>query len=145
MNLRLARLLLFLGMIAGTVRSGSAQTMTCPATIVVGQELKGTIPGWEPITDDIPQRLSYVTFYDGPPKEKASLVYDSSSKQGNLETALWRFAKSADRPIWLACSYSGTTIALAQELPRTISSCTVTYNAQQRVAGMPLVEKIVCK
>ncbi|KAA6455688.1 hypothetical protein DYQ86_27095 [Acidobacteria bacterium AB60] len=138
-------LFLFLGFALGSATACRAQALACPDTVDVRQELATTVSGWEPISSDTPLRLSYVTFYDGPPKDKQSLVNDSSKTVAGRETATWKFQPGGDRHIWLACSYAGTNIALAKELPSTVSSCSVTYNPRQRVAGMPVIEKMVCK
>ncbi len=136
--------MVLLGTMAGAA-CASAQTAACPDTIAVRQELKEKMTGWEPFTNDIPLRLAYLTFYDGPPREKASLVNDSSKKEAGIETATWHFTRNPGRHIWVACSYSGTAIALVRELPAAVSSCTVTYNSRQHIAGMPQVEKFACK
>lgn len=135
---------LVLGSMAGGAASG-AQIVSCPDSITTRQELTQSVSGWEPINSDLPLRLAYVTFYDGPPKNKVSLVNDSSRKEEGREIATWKFLKSGDTPIWLSCSYSGTTVVLARALPGTVSSCSVTYNTRQRVAGMQRIEKIDCR
>lgn len=143
--MRVTRVLLLFSAVIGTCAAASAQDIVCPESVVVRQELSQRVAGWEPFTQDLPSRLSVVTFYDGPPKDKASLVNTFSHKQGLLETAIWEFKSDGDRHIWLACSYADTTIALMRELPANVTSCAVTYNPQQRVRGMPEVQKIACK
>ncbi len=95
--------------------------------------------------DDAPHQLAALTFYDGPPQEKASLVYDDITKAAGKQFAKWTFAPHPERAIWITCSYSGTSILLARALTPGISSCTVTYDARQQIAGTPLIEKIVCQ
>jgi hypothetical protein len=95
--------------------------------------------------DDTPHTLSGITFYDGPPSEKASLVYDRITHGKTEQVATWTFAPQKARPIWLACSYAGTSIELTKALPATITTCAVTYDAQQQITGMPVIKKIACK
>ena len=97
------------------------------------------------LLDDTPHRLATITFYDGPPKERASLVNDQTIHATGKETAKWYFIPRADRQIWVACGYAGTAIVLARGLPPKTNTCSVTYNPRERIAGMPVIEKIVCK
>jgi len=90
-------------------------------------------------------QLAGVTFYDGPPAEKASLVYDDMKKTGRKQVATWRFASGATRPTWLACTYSGTTIELSKSLPAKVTSCEVVYDSQQQISGLPVIEKMTCQ
>jgi len=123
----------------------AAQAASCPDAIDVQQQLTTPVAGWTTTLDDTPHQLSGITFYDGPPKEEASLVYDQITRAARKETAIWRFAPGSDRQTWMACSYSGTAIVLARALPPKTVSCSVTYNRQQFVAGLPLIESVVCK
>ena len=119
--------------------------VSCPDTIDVNQHLAGSVEGWTTILDDTPHRLAGITFYDGPPKDRASLVYDQRTKAGGNEIAKWQFISAGDRRIWLACSYAGTAIVLAKALPAETSTCSVTYNPRQLIAGLQVIEKIDCK
>ena len=122
-----------------------AQAKTCPDTIAVNQEIQGSIPGWQVSKDDTPVRLAGITFFDGPPGEKASLVYDETKRTTGKVVMIWHFLPNRDRQIWMSCGYSETTVTIAQELPNEISRCSVTYNPKIRVAGLPMIEKIDCK
>ena len=66
------------------------------------------------MNDDAPHQLAGLTFYDGPPQEKASLVYDNITKAAGKQVAKWTFAPQQQRAIWIACSYSGTSILLTK-------------------------------
>jgi hypothetical protein len=123
----------------------AAGDVGCPATISARQQLATPVAGWTATEDDTPHNLSGITFYDGPPSEKASLVYDRITHGKTEQVATWTFAARKDRPIWLACSYARTSIELAKTLPTSITMCTVTYDTQQTIDGMPVVKKIACK
>jgi hypothetical protein len=123
----------------------AADSITCPETISTRQELTAPVPGWTPMQDDTPHSLSGITFYDGPPAEKASLVYDQITPGKSEQIATWRFAPQTGRRIWLACSYAGTAIQLTKGLPPNISICSVTYDPQQSIAGLPVIRKITCR
>ena len=122
----------------------AADPPICPAKIDVHQQLAAPAPGWTPIFDGAPHVLAGVTFYDGPPQEKASLVYDSITRSPAKQTATWRLAPSTGRQTWISCSYSGTSVELAKSLPAT-ATCEVTYDTRQQIAGLPTIEKIACK
>jgi hypothetical protein len=119
--------------------------LACPEAIVVEQHLANSIPGWSSLLDDTPHRLAGITFYDGPPEQKASLVSDKRAETGRKQTATWHFHVEDGRQIWLACSYAATSVALTKSLPRSTSACSVTYDRTKLVAGLPLIDKITCR
>lgn len=123
----------------------AAEPAACPATVNVHEQLTAPVAGWSATNDDAPHQLAGLTFYDGPPQEKASLVYDDITRAAGKQIAKWTFAPQRQRAIWIACSYSGTSVVLAKAMPATVSSCVVTYDARQQVAGLPVIEKIACK
>jgi hypothetical protein len=125
--------------------SVASDPILCPSTIRVRQELAAPVAGWTPLLDDAPVQLAGITFYDGPPAEKASLVYARMTKAGRKQIAQWRFTPEAGHAMWVSCNYSGTTIQLTKSLPSKTTSCEVTYDPEQQIAGLPLIEKISCK
>jgi hypothetical protein len=122
----------------------AAESASCPDMIGVHEQLTTSVEGWKTMLDETPHRLANITFYDGPPKEKASLVNDQTTKAAGKETAKWHFIPRGDRSIWVACSYASTAVVLTKMLPPKTNTCSVTYNTQQRIAGLPIIEKIVC-
>jgi hypothetical protein len=141
-----ARVLLFSVVIAiGCSFCHAADSVRCPPTITTRQELTATPAGWKPMLDDTPHDLAGITFYDGPPAEKASLVYDRMDRGNAVQSAIWTFAAKKDRPIWLTCSYAGTTVQLARSLPPQTTNCTVAYDPKEHVAGLPAIKKISCR
>ena len=140
------RILLVLVLIAfSSSFSHAADTISCPASITTRQELTSSANGWSPLLDDTPHNLAGLTFYDGPPTEKASLAYDQYKHGKGEDLATWTFAKQEDRRIWLVCSYSGTAVELSRTLPPQITTCTVSYDPQTHVAGLPEIKKIACR
>lgn len=123
----------------------AAEPVNCPDTITSRQELAAPVAGWTATLDDTPHQLAGITFYDGPPAEKASLVYDRITRGKAEQTATWRFTPQKDRQIWLGCSYAGTAIELTRSLPSLTTTCSVTYDTQQHIAGLPVVKKIMCR
>lgn len=123
----------------------AADNVGCPSAISARQQLASPVAGWTAMQSDTPHNLAGITFYDGPPSDNASLVYDRITHGKTEQVATWTFAAKRDRPIWLACSYAGTSIQLTKSLPATITTCTVTYDPQQTIDGMPMIKKIACK
>jgi hypothetical protein len=114
----------------------------CPAKLdVQTQQLTRTPAGWTAgQTADARHDLWFVTMYDGPPKEKASLVPDISGrlKQG------WTLEGSG-RPHWLECHYTQTTIVLARPVPGNAKVCEVTFAPSVTLDGQPVIKQIVCR
>ena len=123
----------------------AGETVGCPNEITVTQALAAPIPGWTAMQDDAPHSLAGITFYDGPPAEKASLVYDQITRSKGQQIATWHFAPQDKRQVWLACSYAGASIELTRKLPANITTCSVTYDSQQHIGGLPVIKKIDCK
>jgi hypothetical protein len=141
---RIVRLGVFGALLSGWAVSAADPGM-CPERISTRQQLAAPVAEWDSWIDDMPQRLASVTFYEGAPEERASLVYDKTAKAGGKQTSTWNFAPQGDRRIWLACSYSGTAVTLKKALPAGTRVCTVTSSLKEQIAGMPAIEKIVCK
>jgi len=125
--------------------SRAAENISCPDSITTRQELTSSPSGWSPLLDDTPHNLAGITFYDGPPAEKASLAYDQYKHGRGEDVATWSFAKQEDRRIYVVCSYAGTAVELSRTLPPQVSTCTVTYDPQTHIAGSPAVKKIICR
>jgi hypothetical protein len=92
--------------------SFGSEPANCPDSIDVNQQLTAPVSGWTTMIDDSPPRLANITFYDGPPQQRASLIYDQKMRVAGKETATWHFLPRADRQIWVGCSYTGTGIVL---------------------------------
>ena len=114
----------------------------CPATIRVdAQKLAAPVAGWSVVAArPEPHQLQGITFFDGDPKEEASLAPDRSTKLQQT----WEFA-SAQRPQWLTCRYTGTTVVIGRVLPKQIKACTLTFLANETIGGSPVIQKLTCK
>ena len=117
----------------------------CPESVDVKQSGAAPAPGWAVTYATTPNRLEMVTFYDGPLKDEASLVYDDLAKGKDSSIATWRFPQNP-RGYWVKCSYGGTTLELSKALPATLASCRVTYARDASSSqGMPAIRQIVCQ
>jgi len=117
----------------------------CPDSVSVRQTGAAPTPEWSVSYSALPNRLQMVTFYSGPPKDEASLVYDDFVNAKDSSTATWKFPKDA-RGYWVVCSYAGTTLELAKALPATLSSCQVVYDrTTASPSGLPAIKRIVCR
>jgi len=122
------------------------EKIACPGSIQVTESrLVTPIAGWTAIAEKTPHQLSNISFYDGPIEEAASLVPDRDTNTQNTRTAFWRLDTKAARGYWLACRYSGTSLTLGRALPKGVAQCAVTYNSQEQIEGMPVVEDVSCK
>ena len=69
----------------------------CPATIGVEQRITAPPEGWEASQSVAKPQLAFVTFFDGPPAERASLKYDREEKQKRDWVAIWTLARQHPR------------------------------------------------
>ena len=118
---------------------------TCPREIEVEQRIGGIPEGWQAAQTTATVALASVTFFDGPPSEKASLKYDSEEMQKRDRVAFWNLPPNA-RGYWISCGYQNTTAVISRRLPENIKSCAVTYDRRKRgAAGLPAIKDISCK
>jgi hypothetical protein len=124
--------------------AASGSVAGCPPSIAVRQA--ATAPaGWEVAYDKRANDLAGVTFFDGPPAEEASLVYDEQTSKAGETRAVWRFTPGG-KGIWISCSYDGTRAVLSRQLPAAVRTCTVSYEkAVTSTAGLPAIKGIDCR
>jgi hypothetical protein len=123
-----------------------APKIDCPKSVPLADpQLTKPIDGWKVVFDPAPHYLSHVTFFDGPVEENASLLPDEETSHGKTKTARWLFQPRPERPYWLACYYSGTSLALSRSLPTELKQCTITYNAAIEIDGMPGIKSLSCR
>jgi hypothetical protein len=117
----------------------------CPETIATKQAGNAPAPEWSVSYSASPNQLEMVTFYSGPPKDEASLVYDELASSKDSSLATWKFPKDP-RGYWVKCSYRGTTLELSKPLSATVSSCRVTYSRDASLpSGLPAIRSIACR
>jgi len=119
----------------------SSPYFMCPTEIKVEeQKLEKKIHGWEPFIDVVNLKifLQGVTFYDGHPKELASLVPDNEGQK--VKFLIWNFPDKNPRPFYISCSYSKTSLMLIKEIPKGIKSCRVNYGD-----SFSTITSITCK
>ena len=124
--------------------SANAQDAYCPQSISVKQTAEKVPAGWTAGQEKTPNNLAGITFYDGPPEQEASLVYDKWTKRNGLAYGVWSFTPNSAPGIWLSCRYAATNVVLSKRLPASTSGCTVTYNPKVTVDGYPEIQKIAC-
>jgi hypothetical protein len=127
------------------ITAQNAPKAVCPETVSPTEpELVKPVAGWNVFFDTAPHRLSRVTFFDGPVAENASLVPDKEARAGKTKTAKWLLQPKPQRPYWLACYYSGTSLALSRALPTGLKECDVTYSNVVEIDGMPEIKSLSC-
>lgn len=119
--------------------------ITCPPKIEVEQRVTAVPGGWETAQATATVPLASVTFFDGPPAERASLKYDSEDRQKREWVAFWNLAPNT-RGYWISCGYENTTAVVSRRLPENIRSCAVTYERKKRgKVGLAAIKSISCK
>jgi hypothetical protein len=130
---------------ASLAAAGVAPGIECPAQVAAEQKAVSPPAGWTAGLSPEPHHLEQVTFFDGPPEELASLVYDDLKTAGKEQVAVWTFAANP-RGFWISCGYSGTAVVLSRRLPAGVKTCRVTYDkTSSSTAGLPAIKKIDCR
>lgn len=117
----------------------------CPETVSTKQAGTAPAPEWSVSYSTALNQLEMVTFYSGPPKDEALLVYDDFVSGKDSSSATWKFPKDP-RGYWVKCSYRGTTLELSKPLASSVSSCRVAYNRDAGLpSGLPAIRSIACR
>src|ERR1700683_2251385 len=118
---------------AASAASAAAEGRACPLELTVREQ--ATAPaGWDLSYEAGPRRLESVTFFDGPPKDEASLVYDEQVKSAKEFRATWHFP-AGGRGTWISCGYTSTGALVSRRLPPTVRVCTVVYEREAHSAS----------
>lgn len=103
---------------------------TCPPNITTNQTLGGAVhDGWAGYGANGIHPFTGVSFFLGPPDQKALLAPSSHGKKGKHTVATWSPPKS-ELDYWVACEYAGTRVVLAKKLASNVDACVVTYDNQ---------------
>ena len=130
--------------IAFTAAGWAAADSLCPETVSAKQTGASPAPEWSVSYSNMPSQLEMITFYNGPPKDEASLVYDRLVRAKDSSTAMWKFVQDP-RGYWVKCSYRGTTLELSKPLPSTVSRCRVTNDREVGLpSGFPGIKHVAC-
>lgn len=112
----------------------AATAPSCPKTIEVSQKPAVIPDGFHAYVDGNPPtmdlsaaekvELNRIEFSDGPPTEIGWLAPDRDERAYQV----FGFAGTKDKPVWLTCGYSNTSIIVSAPLPPEIKSCKVTHD-----------------
>ena len=142
------QLLIFFAFLASAPAESGAQLFarnTCPQKIEVEQRIVAAPEGWDTAQATATVALASVTFFNGPPSEKAALNFDSEDQQKRDWIAFWHFPPST-RGYWISCGYENSPAAISRRLPEGVRSCLVTYERKKRgPGGLPAIKDISCK
>ena len=119
----------------------SDMAAVCPTSIKTNQTIISQPDEWRAIQDAVPQWLSEVKFFSGPPDQMMSLKYDEDNDFKGGYHLIWHFQPSKSG-YWLACYYLHTTVALARPLPQQTTECKVTYSRAKRPHE---IKEITCR
>jgi len=86
-----------------------------------------------------------ITFFDGDPKDEASLAPDNEQKAAGTIVSTWKFTAERKRGTFVRCSYFGTSLQLQRRLVPPPGMCAVTYDDKASTGGLPTILKITCK
>jgi len=121
--------------------SAAADAPACPKTIEVSQKpakipdgFHAYVNGGPPTADlSVAEKveLNQISFSDGPPTEIAWLAPDRDERTYQV----YKLEGSKEKPVWLTCGYSNTSIIVSTPLPPEVKSCKVMHDPA--VLGYP--------
>jgi hypothetical protein len=122
----------------------AAEGDVCPAHLETRQSAKAPYP-YQLVPSEDASPLMGVTFFDGDPKDEASLAPDDEKKAAGTSVSTWKFATDDKSGTFVRCSYFGTSLQLQRRLVPTPGTCAVTYDDKTFTGGLPTILKITCK
>ena len=144
--MRAAGWVLFLCVVAYSSLALAAENVQCPSSLVVEQTLRDPPAAWAVAHTPGQVGLASITFYEGPPQDMASLVYDKRTAHGTTWEATWHFAPQAPDGYWVSCTYERTDITLSKRLPSDVTLCVVSYEKDTALAnGLPVIKAMRCQ
>lgn len=123
MSARFVMMLATLLLLPCVTYAASPYAVVCPPTVTTTETSSEHLSKWQAWIAPISHTWQSVNFYDGHPKEMASLAPIKSTKQ----KATWQFA--SERDTYVSCGYYRSVVELIQILPKHIKQCVVTYDA----------------
>lgn len=130
---------------AATAASSQWRQLELPAAVEVREDLRGAPDGWRSSVDDRPHILASITFFDGRPEDKASLVYDAEVKRKGTVVRSWRFYSDWKNGAWVQLGYAGTAVMLAKQLPKDTVECRVEFDRNVSVDGYERIRSVECR
>jgi hypothetical protein len=122
----------------------AANAPSCPQTIEVSQKPAVIPEGFHAYVDGNPPttdlsaaekvELNRIEFSDGPPTEMGWLAPDREEHTAQAYQ-VYVFAGTAERPVWLTCGYTNTSVIVSVPLAPEIKSCKVTHDP--KIQGFP--------
>lgn len=132
--------------LAAPVWAHADEAAICPASIQTQQSApKVPYPFIAVAAKTTTSQLKGLTFFDGDPKDQASLAPDSENKVGGQIVSTWTFPPGNERPTYVRCLYEDTSVVLQRTLDAKITSCKVTLDEKEEVSGYPAIRRIDCK
>ena len=128
-SVALAMVLLCVGMVAHAADLTLQDIPQCPAELVVRQNVETSLTGWKAFNTHRTHPFLTVSFFDGPPEEKALLMPDSekrAEKRGKVKTGVWELSVVTNK--WVSCEYAGTSATVVMRLPDATTRCEVEYD-----------------
>ncbi len=115
--------------------------MQCPRSLQV-QQTPASAPalGWENRSSARAHSLFNVSFYAGPPEERAQLAPANQRRDAKTLVSQWLLSPS-EHQYWVACEYSGTSATVAKPLDKSAASCLTTHDLNR---SPPVLLQWIC-
>lgn len=119
----------------------ASETDLCPVEIFTIQNIDQSRKGrWIAYGTNEVNPWANVSFFSGPPDQKAQLAPTSEKRNGGIITVEWDLPRSTDG-YWVACEYAGTTVVVARSLEANVNSCVADYSLD---SGVPSIKMWQC-
>ena len=118
-----------------------------PPNIETKQEINMIPEGWLASTGKDLNRPAGIMVFDGRPEHNASLIPDDEEQHAAKEQIIssWKLTPSSSDGTWISVSYSGTSVALAKQLPLGTTNLCVVYDMSITVEGLNQIVRIEYK
>jgi hypothetical protein len=107
----------------------ASPSIACPASIAVNESVAALL-GWSPESAKTRRAFERISVYN---RDTAGREYDlapdDQKQDGKRITQNWNVKAYRTMAVYVRCRYRDTSVALSQELPPAVGSCTFRYVA----------------
>ena len=131
--------------IAWCTSIATAEEFACPKSIQIKQRVTKSPGPWTVKYGNTEHSLGWMTLYDGPPVEMASLKYDNLIESETEWKAIWNLLPDNKGGYWIKCGYERTSVVLSRRLPPEMNQCTAIYERNSSSpTGIGNIKSMVC-
>jgi hypothetical protein len=109
---------------------GAKAGLSCPAQVTITET--ATSPGaWTVRGAQAERPFERISVFNKDRAHDYDLAPDDQGQDGNKVSQTWDLNNYRTLPLFLTCRYRGTAVVLVKELPRSVATCTLSFQTDR--------------